>query len=192
MTERVSKMCEELYAKRVFVTDPKNHCHRTWCVRVLHKEIDHDDLMERSKAMQEQHPTLRFLMMSTNDIELHNVGGEVQGELYLVSYFALWYRDGVRKHSLTRFLIEMCGGVDRNIRMFRSEIKEMNARRHGSDSDDASDADDELDERLEAGEVIKTHLSFCLMPTNDYNLDKRLEAGEVIKTHLSFCLISGT
>ena len=152
MTERVSKMCEELYANRVFVTDPIKHRHRTWCVRVVHREADHDDLVQRSKAMQEQQPTLRYLMMSTNDIESHYVGGEVQGETYLVSYFALWYRDGVRKHSLTHFLIEMCGGVDRNIRMFRSDIKRMNARRHGSDSHDASIANDELDERLDAGQ----------------------------------------
>ena len=168
MTERVSKMCDELYMNRVFVTDPQSHRHRTWCVRVVHRAVDHDVLVERSKYIQPFERTLRYLMMSTNTIENHYVAGEIEGEMYMVSYFALWFTDGVRKHSLTRILIEMCGGVDRNIRLFRTHIKKMNARRHGSDTRDASLANDQLNARLDAGQAIKTHLSFCLMPSNDF------------------------
>ena len=65
----LSKIGQELYGNRVFVKKSLNHRHRTWFVRVVHRDDDHWALIRRSKELQASNDKIRFLVMVTNDEE---------------------------------------------------------------------------------------------------------------------------
>jgi hypothetical protein len=170
----------ELYSNRVFMKESLTHRHRTWFVRVVHRDDDHYALIRRSKEMQASNDKIRFLIMVTNDEEMHHDKDRTQ--LYYVSYIGLWYTDAIRMNTLRRDVMNMCNGINRDIRLFREDIKAINKRRHNQQMDfiDAKKAEWELKHRLAAGHVIYNKLSFCLMETNDFwdLVDQQLQQNE--------------
>ena len=123
----LSKIGEELYGNRVFMKHSLSHRHRTWFVRVVHRDVDHTALIKRSKVVQSSNEEIRFLIMVTNDEERYL---DKDKEWLYVSYIGLWYTDAIRMPTLRRDVMGMCNGLDRDIRMFREEIKAINKRVH--------------------------------------------------------------
>ena len=86
-------------------------------------------------------------------------------------------------NTLRRDVMNMCNGLNRDIRLFRKDIKAINKRRHNKKMDffDAQKAERELKQRLIAGHVIYNKLSFCLMETNGFwdLVDQQLQENEL-------------